>query len=288
MRDFFGSLLKVGWLLFALGTAGAECALSDFREGASQTMDMGVISARDRGAEYQFGQSNLSIKANALVASYPKGSVDPAFARSGQAPIGGAQFRVPFTAMRQSINDSVGVQYRVTLADNFQFVLGGKLPGLYGGTANTGGKIPNGSDGFSLRFAWQKDGVGALYAYLPTSVRWGTIFGGDRWRLVPGQTIELAMYVEMNTPGHNDGVIAAWADNRLVVLATDIVFRSVSTLKPDGYFFSSFFGGSTEEWASPVDTLASFSDLRIFRVDLPALKNCAAKLDKLGQRRELG
>jgi hypothetical protein len=50
------------------------------------------------------------------------------------------------------------LSYYVRFSENFDFVKGGKLPGLFGGVGNSGGEIPDGTDGFSTRFMWRRNG----------------------------------------------------------------------------------------------------------------------------------
>jgi hypothetical protein len=271
----------------AVGASAGECALSTLKPDMLWSGEVADWRQARRGAIFQFGEQNLQHDAAGLRVAYPKGSYDPAAVRTAGAPLGGAQFRTPFDRMNVSVGDSVGIRYRLTLDDNFQFVRGGKLPGLYGGRANTGGKVPNGTDGFSVRFGWQTEGLGALLAYLPTSAKWGTVFGLGHWRLVPGRTIELAVFVRLNTPGLHDGVVAAWADDALVVYAPDVVFRTATALRIDGFYFSTFFGGSTPDWATPVDTSATYGRLDVFRMDARALEHCADTRPGLGGRKEI-
>jgi hypothetical protein len=241
----------------------------------------------ESGADYQFGAINLRQGSNSLRAVYPKDSYDPAAVHNSGAPLGGAQFRTAFKGMRLAASSEVGVRFRVLLQDNFQFVRGGKLPGLYGGTANTGGRVPTGFDGFSVRFVWQAQGDGALSAYLPTSGKWGTVFGLGHWGFVPGRSTDLTLYLKMNTPGIADGVIAAWADDVLVVYAPDVLFRNTADLTVDGFFFSTFFGGSTPDWATPVDTASDFGPMEVFTINPAALGQCAADDARLRARSEV-
>jgi hypothetical protein len=274
-------------LTLACASGHAACALSTFERTplwAGEVDDW--YRAAPPGA-VQFGAGNLARDAAGLRAAYPRGSYDPAAVRGAGAPLGGAQFRTPFARMKLAADGEIGIRYRVTLDPGFVFVRGGKLPGLYGGTANTGGRVPDGSDGFSLRFVWQTHGDGALSVYLPTSAKWGTVFGLGRWRFVPGQAIDLALYVRLNTPGRADGLIAAWADDALVAYAPDVSFRSVATLGLDGFYFSTFFGGGTPDWATPVDTASHFGPMEVFRLDLSALARCAGPLTALQTRHEI-
>lgn len=271
----------------AFGANAGECALSALKPDMLWSGEVADWHHASRGAVYQFGAKNLRQDATGLWVAYPRGSYDPAAVRTAGAPLGGAQFRTPFASMQLAVGEQVGLSYRVRPADNFAFVRGGKLPGLYGGRANTGGKVPNGSDGFSLRFVWQAQGRGALSAYLPTSAKWGTVFGLGHWRFEPGQETELALVARLNTPGVADGVIAAWVDDTIVLYAPDVMFRTGAALQLDGFFFSSFFGGGTPDWATPVNTFAVFGRMALFQVDIAALNRCAAGLAALQSRREI-
>ncbi|CAE6455221.1 unnamed protein product [Rhizoctonia solani] len=62
--------------------------------------------------------------------------------------------------------------YSIFFESGFDFVRGGKLPGLYGGTSNdeaascSGGR--HAATCFSTRFMWRDQGAAELYAYLPS------------------------------------------------------------------------------------------------------------------------
>ena len=60
-------------------------------------------------------------------------------------------FKVKFTP-----SVDVYMSYDVKFEPGFVFVKGGKLPGVCGGTCNTGGNAPNGNDGFSNRLVSTK------------------------------------------------------------------------------------------------------------------------------------
>jgi len=277
-----------GWLgAAACGAADAACPLSGLATVSLWSGEMADWSHSEQGALFQFGATNLDRQAGVVLARYPRGSYDPSAVRTAGAPLGGAQFRTPFARMKVAVEGEIGLRFRLQFQDNFQFVKGGKLPGLYGGTANTGGRLPDGTDGYSLRFVWQAQGEGAVSAYLPTSGRWGSAFGLGQWRFIPGRNHELALYMKLNTPGRADGIIAAWADDVLVAYAPDVVFRSVEQLGIDGFYFSTFFGGGTPDWATPVDTSARFGAMALFRVDTRALALCADPHAELRKRHEI-
>lgn len=222
---------------------------------------------------FQFGQENTGLLPDAegrfnglLRAHYKKGSYDPGSAQKGLAPLGGLQFTSRLSSVGVQSADRFVLSYAVKFREGFDFRRGGKLPGLYGGIPRSGGKIPSGSDGFSTRIVWQSLGKGALYAYLPSSVTYGTILGSGSWFFRPGRWMDVAHAVRLNTPGISDGEVAVWIDGSLVFKNCELRFRDVDSLKIDGVFFSTFFGGNDPSWATPVDTHVDFADFRLSRL----------------------
>jgi hypothetical protein len=191
---------------------------------------------------------------------YPAGSASPAVTRLG-APSGGAQF---LASLGQLPQEKMRLRYFLRFSPNFNFVKGGKLPGLYGGTANSGGNTPTGSDGFSARLMWRKQGDGEIYAYLPgSSDDYGTSLGRGSWRFHPGIWYEVEQELQLNTPGQSNGWVQIWIDQKPVFRAEQLNFRDVSSLKIDGLFFSTFFGGNDRSWATPKDVYIDFADFAI-------------------------
>lgn len=226
----------------------------------------------DWGAvRFQFGRQNVEVVAlhegpvgRALRVAYPAGSFDPGSAAKGLAPEGGAQFTVAPAFAGTPIREVAVLSYSLRFSANFDFVRGGKLPGLFGGIPRSGGKIPTGKDGFSTRLVWQIGGEGGVYAYLPTSVQWGTLFGKGAWKFRPGKWIEVTQQIQLNTPGESDGNVAVWVDRDLVFRECGVRFRDVPELTIDGIFFSTFFGGNDRTWATPSDVYVDFSDFKLF------------------------
>ncbi|MFD2883352.1 polysaccharide lyase [Pseudomonas lini] len=97
------------------------------------------------------GSANLTNKAYSneikdITVHYPAGSYDPGSMVRLGLPYGGIEFK---SRLKQPGRECLILTYELKFDKKiFNFVKGGKLPGLYGGTGNTGGKIPNGHDGF--------------------------------------------------------------------------------------------------------------------------------------------
>lgn len=90
---------------------------------------------------------------------YPKDSINPA-----KWPKGGSEFYA--TPLDISKASNVTLKYKVFFPGDFDWVKGGKLPGLYGGHTRCSGGSPA-LDCFSTRMMWRAGGAGELYLVKP-------------------------------------------------------------------------------------------------------------------------
>jgi hypothetical protein len=218
-----------------------------------------------------------------LRVKYREGSINPNASKNGKAPSGGANFYARPPWMEPS--DSLHLRYDVRFASGFKFVKGGKLPGLFGcnepwdlrkkpqGTSH-GGEKPDGKNGFSTRYMWRADGLGEVYAYKPKtdesidkeygeSIPLYTSNGKERLKFKPGKWYCLEQRVKLNTPNKPDGEIQVWVNDDLALDQKRLTFRYVDSLKIQGIFFSTFFGGHGRSWASASNTYADFARFAI-------------------------
>jgi hypothetical protein len=195
---------------------------------------------------------------HALEVDYPAGGVGP------QAT--GAQWM-----MELSPRDEYTLEYRLRFGDDFDWVRGGKLPGLAGGRTPSGGHYD--PDGFTARYMWRPNGRLVLYLYwagqASSRQREGAQYAED---LDTGRTLErgreyvLRQYVRLNRPGQPDGVVRVWLDDELVLERTDLKFRVAAdrTWQIDRWFFSTFHGGNDPSWAPRRDVSAQFRDFVVW------------------------
>ncbi|HEY8430721.1 MAG TPA: hypothetical protein VIL20_20220 [Sandaracinaceae bacterium] len=197
---------------------------------------------------------------------------------------GGTQYKMRFDRVSPAIapREAAYVRYFVRFDPDFDFRRGGKLPGLVGGEANTGGRRPDGTDGWSARIMWRPNGRIVQYVYHPDQpTDDGEDFPWDaqcQRYFEPGRWHCVETYVQMNTVtpsgGLHDGVVRSWLDGELALDRTDVRFRDVEDLAIDALYFSTFFGGGDASWAPLTDQHATFdgfvvSDSRIGCDDLP-------------------
>lgn len=180
----------------------------------------------------------------------------------------GYQFLCRFDRMGLAPRDEAFISYQVRFAEGFDFVKGGKLPGLCGGKANTGGHPPNGRDGFSARLMWRRDGRVVQYVYHPDQAGvWGDDLpwkvNGKDCRFVPGQWTRVDTWLKLNTPGRRDGQVKSWFNGAPALEADGLRFRDVPELRIDVLYFSTFFGGGEPDWAPSTDQSADFAQFQI-------------------------
>jgi hypothetical protein len=186
------------------------------------------------------------------------GGIDPGTMQRRGLPVSGTGFK---GRLLDPAAHEATLQYRLRFAPGFAFVRGGKLPGLYGGIGPSGGRLPNGFDGFSLRLMWRQRGHGEVYAYLPTSQRHGTSLMPGALRFDPGRWHALG--VRLNTPGRADGLLRLWQDGRCAGEQGGLRLRDTLALGIEGVFFDVFFGGNDDSWAPPSDIHIDFAEFAI-------------------------
>ena len=214
-----------------------------------------VLSGVDRNLDVVARQDDSAV----IKVAYPKGSYDPKSMLELGKPVGGVNARIEFDRRYSCLY----LDYALKFPADFDFVKGGKLPGLFGGVGNTGGRIPTGYDGFSARFLWLPNGGGSLYAYLPTSKVWGTALGKNLWSYSTGVWHHLTQKIKLNSPGKRDGQVQVWLDDELVYSNHEMTYRYDEELLIDGILFSTFFGGNNPAFASSKDTFVLLGNITI-------------------------
>ena len=191
---------------------------------------------------------------------------------SGGDMKGGTQFlATPFTG-----RDTVRFEYEVFFNGNFDFVKGGKLPGLKGGTGSCSGGSHD-DNCFSLRYMWRRNGDGEVYAYMPAETgdwfcsrpenvcnfEYGHSLGRGTWRFRTNVWQKISLYVRLNDGGSSNGIIRVSVDGRQVYEISGLRIRKSNSIKADQIYFSTFFGGSTADWQSTRTTYTYYRNFKI-------------------------
>ncbi|NUP04566.1 MAG: hypothetical protein HOW73_00715 [Polyangiaceae bacterium] len=238
---------------------GEEILHADFEAAAEGEYTEDMVAA-DFGAEPPWNdgldQGRASIVDDGgerfLRVTYPANEYGPGD--------GGVQFKVPLNDSYEELH----LSYRVRFGDNFQFVKGGKLPGLVGGSAPTG--CVDDTTGFSARMMWRTAGAAVQYMYFPEKVNdcgddYDYASGGSATQFEPGTWHTVEHHLEMNTPGEHDGILKAWFDGEPALDEQMFLYRLAdATYEIDTLYFSTFFGGGDSSWAPTSDQVVDFDD----------------------------
>ncbi|KAG6866365.1 hypothetical protein C0991_005286 [Blastosporella zonata] len=200
-----------------------------------------------------------------LQTTYPQGSYS--------SDTGGAQFYNLWNATAGSNFQTMMVTYEVAFDNFFDWVKGGKLPGLRGSTkSNLGGcsggkeKESTTSSCFSTRLMWRKSGSGEIYASIPTTnnlcSQTGVSCASDATSLqrgsfgfVSGQWSRITLLIRLNDPPNvANGNIQLFYNDLSAIDQQGLQLRTNSGVYLNGFYFSTFFGGSDTSWATPNTT----------------------------------
>ena len=194
---------------------------------------------------------------NALRVRYPEGAVGPQ-----TIGFSGSQFikTIPDS-------DDYYLDYYVKFEDGFDFQKGGKLPGLTsGGSQWTGGQHPDNGEGWSARYMWVDNGRMVVYLYyvdMPGAYGEPIEFNMN---FVPGKWYRLTQRIKLNdvyTAGNGNGILQVWVDGVQVIDRDNFRFRFEGKGLIDSFYFSTFFGGATADWAPDVDSFTRFDRIRV-------------------------
>ena len=147
--------------------------------------------------------------------------------------------------------EEIYLSYHVRFGPGFEWQRGGKLPGLMTKVEGpiTGCNPVDGTDGFSTRFTWGREGKLKVSPYVPPqpgvepSERGCAAHFAFDERAERGRWIHLVQMVRLNSPGRADGAIRAWMDGEPMVGLDGIRFREVP-FGIEGILFATFYGGS--------------------------------------------
>jgi hypothetical protein len=235
-------LLRADFQRQSTGTYTQSKVASDF--GAAASWSNGLREGRARIV--QEGNNRF------LRVTYPANQFGPGN--------GGVQFEVSLHGRHEELY----LAYRVRFAPGFDFVQGGKLPGLVGGSSPTGCTTDR-TGGFSARNMWRPGGSVAQYLYHPERQNrcgddWYYRISGSNVRFTPGRWHTIEHHIKMGTSGQRDGVMQAYIDGRLALDGRLKWRNSGASYGIDKLFFSTFFGGSNQSWAPRSQQQADFDD----------------------------
>jgi hypothetical protein len=191
-------------------------------------------------------------RGHVLQVTYPRDALGP---REG-----GVQFLVNLQP-----TEELWLSYYVKFKKGFDFSKGGKLPGLTsGGSSYTGGNKPKNGEGWSARYMWRKHGAAEIYLYhVDMPGKWGDDLLLKELSFTPGKWYKLVQHIKINSNNKKNGIIEVWVDGKKMLSRNDLRLRLGDQGLIDSFYFSTFHGGNTRDWAPYVKSVAFFDDIVI-------------------------
>lgn len=202
---------------------------------------------------HYWGNENVSSSAGNLKILYPKGSNAPSNTPRGWA---GFVYDLPKSY------DKISLSYAIRFDDGFDFVKGGKLPGLCGGNCSRGESMPTAS-GFSMRFVWKKNGYLDIMTFFPNTVKAGNYSWEKMFKFIPGKEYLLTQELTLNDIGKENGVINILVDGKVVYTKNNVTIRVSPDVQINSFLFSTFFWGKDDSYSSTKDMSITFWKFKI-------------------------
>lgn len=209
-----------------------------------------------------------------LRVKYPQGCLGPNYGEGCAVQV---KWNLPEPAK------TMWVSYKIKIEEGFDFRKGGKLPGLCGGKAYSGGNKPaSKGDGWSARIMWRQDGSIHQYMYYVEQV--GNY--GDYWawqdelstpsRFIPGKWHTVTTQIILNTvqpgttTGNHDGALRSWLDGKMILEKTNLRLVDFEDQMIDIFYISTFHGGDDSSWSPLNDSYICYDDIIVSKDSIEA------------------
>ncbi|KAF5372895.1 hypothetical protein D9758_001456 [Tetrapyrgos nigripes] len=274
-----GSLGGLLSMLFPIPTNGSGKSWTTASESpnALPLSDETLVVSKDKkGLLHNFGTFDGK---NTMKAVFPKDSYIPS-----KDPPGGLSFYAAGPAdvdLTTALEATLG--YSVYFPDGFEWVKGGKLPGLYGGDDPEGSKSCSGGRRdptcFSVRLMWRQEGDGELYTYLPDvpankvqcnvqpkslcNPQFGSSVGRGAFKFATGAWTTVSQRVRLNDPGQTNGQMELFVGGKSVIKVDGLEIADSDKGRIRGIIMQTFFGGGSPDYSTPIEQSIQFADFSV-------------------------
>ncbi|VUD67277.1 Extracellular exo-alpha-L-arabinofuranosidase [Thalassocella blandensis] len=157
------------------------------------------------------------------------------------------------------------LNYDVMFENGWEFVRGGKLPGL-GPNNDTAGCNPISPSGWSGRVMWRPGGTPVIYSYHQDRAnRCGDDIYSNRTFSV-GQYQAISLHVKVNDPGQYNGNMTLYLNGERIASQENVRLRQDggSHTQITQFLFHTFFGGSDWSWAPSKTVYSRFDNFAVY------------------------
>lgn len=180
------------------------------------------------------------------------------------------------TLLNSSFNE-LYFSYRIKFKPGFEWVCGGKIPGVRGGPSWDGWFGPPYDGGFVNLPMWSEQPTIAHYYYYHGQTHeygatrlWNTRIESDKWYTV---TLRTVMNTINGGYGNTDAVFEGYINGKLVSQITGFTLRNLASIGIDRLNITAFFGGGEPLFAATRDEWIELDDFIAFtykpEIDVP-------------------
>ena len=212
---------------------------------------------------FELGEPSwVASKSDLKIQSYTTGGIDGKIMKAVYRPDSRGS---PRLTSRMSFDgvESATLSFDFKLHSQFEFVKGGKMHGLAGGSATTGCKDVD-PKGWSVRMMWRREGEVEAYVYHQNREnRCGDSYKSN-FKLRRGTWYRVDLQVRMNT-GRNiaDGRVRLYIDGKKLIEVNDLILTGDESVQIDKMLFSTFYGGSDSTWSPSKTTYVYYDNFTV-------------------------
>ena len=188
----------------------------------------------------------------AMSVDLPKGSAAPT---SSVVPKGGLS--LPWQPRTLKDKSTVCLSYQILLPSDFDFNLGGVLPGVFGG-------VEQSNDRFLVQLGWRQGGaIGATNHVTLDGKKWKQQAEAEGYTIPRGRWVKIDQEVILNEPDLENGVLRVWLDGALAIDKADIAYRVKPDIALAGVAADVFYNGEDVSGRAPADAKVMLSPFEI-------------------------
>tara|TARA_Y100001970_G_scaffold236774_1_gene296768 strand:- start:1960 stop:2748 length:789 start_codon:yes stop_codon:yes gene_type:complete len=174
----------------------------------------------------------------------------------------------PFIGKRFKLRESVReatLTFDMKIDPGFEFVKGGKLHGLGGGSATTGCKSID-PDGWSVRLMWRQEGKPVLYIYdQERKKRCGdNVETPSNFTFERGVWYTVSLSVKLNSAvGSSDGAASLFINREKLIEINSLNLTGNMDSAIDCFMYNSFYGGNDPSWSPTKEAYIFFDNFQV-------------------------
>jgi polysaccharide lyase-like protein len=178
----------------------------------------------------------------AMSVELPKGSAAPT---SSVVPKGGISFAWQPRSLKTK--STVCLSYQVLLPSDFDFNLGGAMPGLIG-------EADQSTDRFLVRPSWHQGGTVSVTNFVTLDgKKFKQVADAEGVTLPRGKWIQIDQELVLNSPEQENGILRLWIDGALAIDKADIAYRVKPDIAVSGVAADFFYNGEDVAGRAPTD-----------------------------------